>query len=643
MLDLVASILVRSLNRVFHILPIRVILWIGARLGILAYFFNPKRARLTYANLKAAFGADKNIVEIKKLAKDVYKNAGMTFAEILSMTKFDKKYIEKYVHVENFERIVKAANNPNGMILISAHFGNWELSTATSVVKGFPLYLLARDQKMTRLNELLNLLRESRGNTVIRKGFDIKNIFRTLRKGKSVGIVADQNAGHSGVLIDFFGRPASMAPGPYRIAQKSGSSILPAFIHRVNGPYHNILIEEEFTIDENDDIRPYMEKYSSILEREIRKYPAQWFWMHKKWKVTPVKTVMVLDDAKRGHLNQSLAVLKAIKDFRLKEGFTEEETKIEVVGIDFKNRFSKFLLLLFYPFIAYPWNLHLKILNLVLTRESYQKAVNSYADVIVSTGSALFAVNRILKIENNARNVTVLDPGRGKRGWFDLVVLPENDLKRRVPEKEAEKIVITALSPNLIDAERLNTIKLEESIREDLAGVLIGGENKFFTFSDAVVNSLIKALGDINASRGLRAFITTSRRTSDKTEKRLKAELGSGNICYRFISGRDDKDIYTVHKILALSKIVIVSGESISMVSEAVASSKPVIIFMPEKKTARFTKYEKFIKGLEDKGYAVIADIDDLALTALDIIGKGKTFSRIDDHKRIMEKAYKLF
>ncbi len=304
-MDLIASALVRALNIIFNFLPMRVNLWIGRGFGTLIYFLSGKRARITYANLKASFGKELAPAELKSITKKVYIHAAETFTELIAMTKIDKKYVDRYVTVHNIENIEMAAKNPKGMILVSAHFGNWELSTVTSVFKGFPLYLLARDQKMKRLNELLNILREKKGNMVIRKGTDIKNIFRVLHDGKSVGILADQNAGSSGELIDFFGRPASTATGPYRFAQKSGAWILPAFIHRKEGPYHDLVLEEPMKIGPNEDLKPYMRKYNSLLEKHIRKDPEQWFWMHKRWKKNPVKKIMVLDDGRRGHLKQS--------------------------------------------------------------------------------------------------------------------------------------------------------------------------------------------------------------------------------------------------------------------------------------------------------------------------------------------------
>ncbi|MBU1895027.1 MAG: hypothetical protein KJ983_04370, partial [Candidatus Omnitrophica bacterium] len=170
MLDLIASFLVRVINLVFYVLPIEVNLAIGRSLGGCIYLLSGKRSAITYSNLKAAYALSKSAEnenktpqEIKRITKSAYRNVGQTFAELISMTKVSSAYINKFVSIKNFERIQSAAKNPKGMILVSAHFGNWEISTITSGFKGFPMYILARDQKMKRLNELLNVLRESKG------------------------------------------------------------------------------------------------------------------------------------------------------------------------------------------------------------------------------------------------------------------------------------------------------------------------------------------------------------------------------------------------------------------------------------------------------------------------------------------------
>lgn len=627
-------------------MPMSFNLWVGRRVGSLVYYFSGKRARITYANLKAAFGKEKTPAEIRKIARGVYRTAGETFAELMSFTKVDKAYVDKYIRVENFDRVVESSKNPSGMIFASAHFGDWELATVTSVIKGIPLHLIARDQKMKRLNELLNMLRELKGNQVVRKGMDIKNVFRLLRSGKSIGILGDQNAGMSGILVDFFGRPASTAQGPYRFAQATGATVLPAFIHRVKGPYQHLVIEEPMTIKKDEDVTPYVAKYSQLLEKHIRNYPEQWFWMHKKWKVTPLRKVLVLDDGKKGHLKQSLAIVKEMEKFRLAEGFAPEYMEVEVVKIRYKSKLAKFLLNAAGPFVKPVFNMHLGCLKMALDEESYTSAVRRYADIIVSSGSSLYTVNAILKMENNCRNAAVMDPGVLMRGRFNLIVLPAHDARAGLVKRD--NVVVTDLAPNLIDSEGLEGLKLAYGEKPAAGskinlGFLIGGDNDDFSFSEPLGRLLVRSVEALCKDTGAKIFVTTSRRTPGAFENIVSSGLSSASFTGKFISGKTDKDEKTVEKILAVSDALIVSGDSISMVSEAVSSTRPVVVFMPDKKTKRFTKHERFLEGLREKGMITIAGADELAKAVASVMKEKNNKADIGDKQKIKAKLHKLF
>ena len=163
MLDYIAYIVVRALNVISYALPVSAWLWMGRRLGTAVFFFNKKRRLVAYANLKAAFSKEKTPQELRRLTKCVYQNMTQTFVEILNLTKVNKEYTDKYVQVINLPRIQNAAKSGRGTILLTAHFGDWELLSLTSAMVGFPILVLVREQKMKRLNELLNRLRESKG------------------------------------------------------------------------------------------------------------------------------------------------------------------------------------------------------------------------------------------------------------------------------------------------------------------------------------------------------------------------------------------------------------------------------------------------------------------------------------------------
>ncbi|KJJ86034.1 Bacterial lipid A biosynthesis acyltransferase [Candidatus Omnitrophus magneticus] len=631
-------------------MPISFNIKIGRFIGFLIYLAGGKRRMVAHSNLRAAFSKEKSPEKIDYLTRRVYERAGETFSEILSLTKIDKNYIDKYIKVHNRQNFEKISKNNKGLIFVSAHFGNWELSTIVSKMNGVPLSLLARDQKMMRLNELLNRLRESKGSMVIRKGLDVKNIFKLLKDGKNLGILADQNAGHSGKFLPFFSRPASSAIGPYRFAQKTGAWILPAFIHRINGPYHELYLEEPMVISENEDIAPYMMKYNSLLEKHIRKSPEQWFWMHKKWKVTPLRKVLVLDDGRKGHLKQSLAIVEIMKKYRLDKGFKPEDMEVNVIKVEYVDRKSEILMKFLAPFVSYRGGMRLMLLRAMLTRSSYKKLVKEYADIIVSAGSSLYGVNRILKIENFSKNIAVLDPGWFNRNSADLIIIPKHDANGAIQKRK--NIVITDMAPNLIDKDYIKILGEKLEVEKNKKhhgkhyniGFLIGGDNKDFTLKEELVNNIFVSLEEVCAKYKIDLYISTSRRTNSAIEKNIEEFLKNSFCIRKYVSGKNDKDSETIEKFLAFSDIVIVTGESISMVSEAVSSGKEVLVVMPDKKTGRFTKHERFIDNLNrNKKLRIVSPCGIQKLIVESIMFPRGESASCNDNEKIREKLYRIF
>lgn len=641
MLDYIASILVRGLNIIFHFMPIEVNLWIGRRLGGIAFFVNKKRRLIAYANLKAAFAKEKSPKELRLITKNVYINLAQSFAEILSLTKVSKSYINKYVEVVNMERIENAARSGRGTILLTAHFGDWELSSMVSAMKGFPITVLAREQKMKRLNELLNRLRESKGCKVVRKGLSTKLILKELYEKDMVGILSDQDAGKNGVFVNFFGRPTSAHRGPFDIAKHTDSIILPNFIVRERGPYHKLFLEEYIEmkgVDTEEGFKDSLQRYMSLLEAYIRKYPAQWLWLHKRWKSTPKRTVLVLNDGKAGHLNQSLAVARQIQRARTTQGHRIEDTLIKIVNVEYKNSFSKAILEVAAHFASWRCHGRMYFMKMCLKKDSYENLMSTYSEFVVSCGSSLTPVNIFMKKENNARNVIVMKPGIlfGSKK-FNFIIAPKHDRM-----KPGKNIVETALAPNLVDNEAMRSAgeKLKNSIRFEKGkalGILIGGDNPEFTLTTELLRKVIGEALKFCQSNEMDLLVTTSRRTNSIQETILKEMLQNNPRCKLLVVANESNPEGTLAGILALNDIVLVSGESISMVSEAIASGKKVVAFELDKKINGMTKHERALVTLAQDGYVAVAKADELSSVMSRVLNEKAFVKKIDDTEKIYD------
>jgi len=615
LLDLVCAGLVRGLNLIFHLLPIEFTLWLARRCSIIVYFLNRPRRIVAYTNLRAAFCAGKSPDELRKLTKRVYQGLAQVFLEIVSLTKVNKKYVEKYVEIVGAENFYKIKDHPNGIIFLTAHFGNWELSGVVSALMGFPLIVLAREQNMKRLDNLLNRLRRSKGLVVVTKGITIKYIVKALHSGKIIGMLGDQNAGKTGQQVEFFGRPAATAPGTVRIAAKTGAYVLPVFTARLRGPYHRLMVGEPISIKKNEDTVPYLEKYNKLLEKYITMYPDQWLWLHKRWKASTVKKVVVLSDGKAGHLNQSLALCDELKRYRRKANYRDEDTKVDVVDVKFKNKLTKALLQILSVFSGRRCQGCMRCLRFCMRKDSYDDLMKRYADVVISCGSAAAAVNRFFSMENNAKSAAVMRPAMPGLNKFDMVVLPCHD---RITGRAGRHVIRTEIVPNLINEERMKTASDEISKITRLKssrtiGVLLGGNNSDFVLTSAITKKLLKEILRASESSDADLLFTTSRRTPAEAAELIKTGLSSCRRCRLLVVANEKNVPYAASGILGLSDTVVISCESASMVSEAVQSGKTVIVFRLKKKRKNKSKFEKMLRDLEKKGYITVVEPDKIS------------------------------
>jgi len=638
-IDYLCAVLVKLANLAFSRLPTEFALWFGRQVGRAVYYAGFPRRAFGHANLRAAFCGEKTPREIKKITKGVYKHLAEIFCEIVAFTKMDKRYIEKYIDVVNPENFLKVKGHPDGVVLLTAHFGNWELSGAVSAVRGFPLIVLAREQGMKNLNALLDRIRELKGLEVIRKGITTRYIVEALHQGKMIGMVGDQDAGKAGELIPFFGRPVSTASGSARIASRTGAYMLPAFIRRVKGPYHRLTIEEPIKIQKGEDIRPYLLKYNKLLEEHVRACPEQWLWVHKRWKTTPLKKVVILTDGKAGHLNQSEALLGLLKRYREDSGYAPDDTKADILEIKFRNRFAKILVNFLGLFSGKACQGCMRCLKACLTKESYDMLMVKYADVVIGSGSAVAGVNRIFSLENNAKSAHVMRPSVLRTKKFDMVVLPSHDGAKTTG---SGNVIVTDTTPNLIDEKYLDRAagKMSQTLRlggKKIIGVLLGGDNSDFVLTeeatDTILNSVTSAAGKLDAE----FLFTTSRRTPAFAEKRIKARLRPERRCRLLVIPNEENISHAVGGILGLADVVVVSGESASMVSEAVASGKTVIVFRLNKRKKRKSKFEKMLDNMEGKGYITTTDTEGLSEAIC------RSFRKPTEKRVMPEDSYNIY
>ena len=275
------------IDKFFLLIPYDVSIRFSRFCSKIVYIALGKYRRLTKKHLRLAFGNTKTEKEISRIARKVFINLGLSLIEILSLPKI-KDRLDLMIDVKDIKKIDDALAKGKGVVVISAHFGNWELISIIFALKGYPANIIARPIYYEKYNEWITFLRNSMGVNVIYRTGSPKEILRALHKNELVGITPDQDIDSiDGTFIDFFGMKTYTPIGPVKIAMAAGSPIVPMFIVR-NGKKHTIHIEDPIVIENIDNksaaVKEYTQKWSDVIESYVRKYPEQWVWMHKRWK-----------------------------------------------------------------------------------------------------------------------------------------------------------------------------------------------------------------------------------------------------------------------------------------------------------------------------------------------------------------------
>ncbi|MEE8360384.1 MAG: ELM1/GtrOC1 family putative glycosyltransferase [Candidatus Omnitrophota bacterium] len=644
MIDYILYIAVKAASLIIAILPMGFLLWVGRVIGLSMYYLHPRRKKIAYANLKAALSQEKMPRELKSILKSAYKNYGQSIVEMAAVNKIDTKYLERNIELDT-DIIKRAHEKKKGIIFLTSHFGNWELSGLKSAQAGFPMYGLARPLKYKRLNDLLNSYRERLGNKIVNRGMSARGMIKALNAGDIVGILGDQDAGKSGVFINLLRRPASHAIGAARLARDSGASIIPGFIIRKKGSRHMIKLEESFTVprtrDRAADIEEALKKQAEFLEYYVKQYPDQWMWSYTRWKSTPVRKVVILSDMKQGHLNQSLSVFNIIKDCRRDSGFKDKDTQVEIIEVEYRNRFARAVISLLVLLSSHIWQGSLGFLRLFLKEASFKRITHVYADIVISCGSSLSAVNVFLTRENNAKNCVIMKPGMMPLSNFNVAIIPAHD---KPPKRD--NVVITQGAPNIINEESMrdgsNRIReFFELTRGKNIGILFGGDTPEYSLTTDIVDRLIDQVEESIEKLDIGLLVTTSRRTPRSVEELLKKRLDAHSRCDLLVIANEKNVKNAVGGILDLSDMVLVSGESISMVSEAASSGKKTLVFDLEKRRPS-SKHACAIDALARDGYIAKVPVASVGKIINEKYAARDAFKTLDNRDRMYKKLYRI-
>jgi len=260
------------------------------------YQFIIKQRQIAQESLQIAFGKEKSPEEIQKITKTCFSHLGQNMTDLFYFMSHAPQ-VEKKVYFEGLEHLDAVLKEGNGVIAVTAHFGNFPLMMLALAQEGYKVHSMIRPARDKALEEYIVRRRNAVGVYTIYaipRRRCVSQSLKVLRNNEILFILADQNFGaDGGIYVDFFGQKAATATGPVVFAKRTKSPLLPMFSVQQPDGRHKVIIEPpivlEEGIDEEEMTVSTMTKVTNLIEKYIRKYPSEWAWMHRRWKSRPVE------------------------------------------------------------------------------------------------------------------------------------------------------------------------------------------------------------------------------------------------------------------------------------------------------------------------------------------------------------------
>lgn len=595
----------RTLRWLLRPWPMSTRILIGGGIGRAVGRFS-KRRRLALNNLKRAFRDDASISRsgLLRILNASNRDMGRSITEFLMSDAMDPAYFDTHVEIEGEERFRALVAEGKGVVLLTAHFGNWEFLNLMAGVRGHALAVVAKPQKLRRSDAYLNALRSQRGAKVVLRGMDIRQVYRTLLEGGLAGILADQDGGVQGVYAPLFGRQSSYPRGVARFSYKTGAPALPVFVARIAPDRHRIYVGSPIRGGEGES-EPEFERrvvgdFSSQLEAMVRRHPSQWIWAHRRWKSSPNRDIAVLDDGRKGHLQQSLALAAKIAERRRQSAGDAKpgaDTAVRTIAVRYRSAAARVVLTAWGILTGGRLPGGMGLLRWTMDPSSYRDLSTAPADTVISCGTATEAVNLILSRDCAARSCYIHKPQFGRR-YFSAVLVPGHDQNAARGNTIRTRGALSFVRPERM-RELRDRARTEAGIPAEAraAALLVGGPSKHTPWDPPALERLFFALRDSIREHKLYLLVTTSRRTDAAVESAVERLFTGEPMCPVTVIANRSNPSNAYEGILAASDIVLVTADSVSMISEAVSTGKPVGILAAG--PARRGKMERFLESLE--------------------------------------------
>ena len=283
-------LLARALEAGVSLLPERPAERVGSGLGALVGSRALGiRRRTVEENLRRAFpGASEEWIE--EMVLETYRHLGREAVSMIRLSRLSPEEVRRRTEIPRWGEVESAVGEGRGVLLVTGHYGNWEVAAAAVAARGCPIDAVVKRQRNLLVDARVQAARARLGVGTIEMGEAPRRVPRALAAGRAIGIVADQDARRAGVWVPFFGIPTSTFRGPAVFALRFRAPVIAAVARRLEGGRYRVDLERLALPDTGElerDVLHLTAALAAHLERAIRTEPAQYFWFHKRWKTRP--------------------------------------------------------------------------------------------------------------------------------------------------------------------------------------------------------------------------------------------------------------------------------------------------------------------------------------------------------------------
>ena len=283
----------RALAGAVEVLPEGWALHMGSLLGWLAGVVLRIRRSVVDSNLARAF-PDRSASWRRRIAVESYRHLGREAVMTLRLGRASVPQVLARTEMPGIDSVHGALALGHGLLAVTGHLGNWEIAGAAAAARGLPVGGVVRRQRNRLFDEELVRSRTRLGIRTIPRSGAPRDVLGSLRNNEAVALVADQDAGGSGIFVEFLGSPASTARGPALFALRTGAPLFGVASVAVPGTPRRYQVHIEELVQErtgglDEDIRRLTQAHADFLTRWVRRVPEQYFWVHKRWKTQPLE------------------------------------------------------------------------------------------------------------------------------------------------------------------------------------------------------------------------------------------------------------------------------------------------------------------------------------------------------------------